>query len=417
MLAKNHLFKLIPFWLFIIFFKSAASLHYTLFPILSERFFPVWVAGALVSLEAFIQMLLDVPAGYFLDRFGYIRSLLFSTSCFLLGVLLFSFGLQPWTILGSLFFSLVGWLFFNPGIDAYILVQTKREFAGRSIALRDITASAGVVIGMTLLPFVLDKDGVILASLLGVFFCLALFFLMRAPKDTASIKQHAREGKESFFIRRRFIHHVLASLNTFRPVSLMLMMQRFSAALFYGILWFVVPLMIANMAHTGPLSFGLVVFDFSILVTGYILGRLTDRWEKRWLVFCGMSLFSVCALLLGFHFGILFVLLGFFATTGDEMASISLWAWLDELDTQHREDGLLSGALTLAEDLGWTVGPLIAGFLFVPFGPTWTILTGACMITLAWIASTIFMLQSPRPKPSIPAHIFASYPRHKPHKR
>lgn len=415
--AKKHLAKLLPFWLFIIFFKSAASLHYTLFPILSERFFPVWVAGALVSLEAFIQMLLDVPAGYFLDRFGYVRSLLLSTSCFLLGVLLLSFGLKPWTILASLFFSLIGWLFFNPGIDAYILVQSKREIAGRSIALRDITASAGVVVGMALLPFVLDQEGAVLACVLGVFFCLALVAILHAPKDTASITQHARLGKESFFIRRRFIHHVITSLNTFRPVSLMLMLQRFSAAVFYGILWFVIPLLIANMAQKGPLSFGLMVFDFSILVTGYLLGRMTDHWEKRWLVFCGMSLFSVCALLLGFHFGILFVLLGFFATTGDEMASISLWAWLDELDVTHREDGLLSGALTLAEDLGWTIGPLIAGFLFVPFGPTWTILSGACIITLAWIASTIFMLQSPRPRQSLSSHAIASYPRHKPHKR
>lgn len=417
MKAAKPFFKLFPFWIFIIFFKSAAALHYTLFPILSEQLFPVWVAGLLVSLEAFFQMLFDVPAGYLLDRFGYVRTLMVSTSSFLLGAGVLAFGIKPWTVILSLVFAFVGWIFFGPGIDAYILVKSERKLAGRYMALRDTTASAGVVIGMVALPFVVHLEARFVALIMAVPFVLSLFALMRASKDTASIMEKRKKGHHSYLIRRHFIHHVLASVRKLNPVSSVLMLQRFSAAFFYGTLWFVLPLMMLEMTQKGPMSFALAVFDLSTLLMGFLLGRLADRWNKRHLIFLGMMLFSIFALFLGFHFGFLFILFGFLATTGDEMASISLWAWLDELDTKHTEDGLISGMLTLAEDLGWTAGPLLAGLLYIPLGPTWTIVIGGGMITLAWIASSFMLFRPPYTRAAVFHTPILPLPSHRPHKR
>lgn len=407
---------LLPFWLYIILFKSAASLHFTLFPVLGERLFPIWIVGILVSAEAFLQMSFDVPAGYALDRFGYIRTLKISSICFLVGACILFFGLHAWTLIISTFLAMIGWLFFGPGVDAYVLVKADKRIAGRFMALRDITASAGVVIGMAILPFLLHVGIWIIGIVLASLFCLSLFALSRASKDTASVHQEKKIGHQSFYIRRHFIHHVFLALKHLNPVSAMLILQRFSAALFYGIVWFVVPLMLSAMTHSGPLDFGLIVFDLAILFTGYFLGRLTDTWDKRWLVFWGMLLFSVSALLLGFNFGILFIVLGFLATTGDEMASVSLWAWLDVLDKKHSEDGLVTGALTLFEDLGWTVGPLLAGFLFESIGPTWTIVTGASCIFIAWAASSALMIRSHAPIRLSIDRTRDHLPRPKPHK-
>jgi MFS family permease len=410
-------FCLFPFWMYIVLFKSAASLHYTIFPVLGERLFPIWVVGLIVSAEAFAQMCLDVPAGYLLDRFGYVRTLKISSACFLLGACLFLFGLHPWTLLTGLLFSLIGWLFFGPGIDAYVLVKSEKHIAGRFMAMRDMTASAGVVIGMVILPFALHLNVQWIAVILAFLFTLSLIALSRASKDTASVHEEKKIAHQSFYVRRRFVHHVLRALKNLNPVSSMLMLQRFSAGLFYGIIWFVIPLMIARMAQKGVLSFGLIVFDMAILITGFFLGRLTDKWNKRWLVFWGMLIFSVSGILLGFHFGILFILFGFLATTGDEMASISLWAWLDALDKKHTEDGLIAGALTLAEDLGWTIGPLMAGILYESTGPTQTIFIGALFVTGAWLISSLLMLPSSNHASTSLRPIREYLPRTKPHKR
>jgi predicted MFS family arabinose efflux permease len=88
---------------------------------------------------------------------------------------------------------------------------------------------------------------------------------------------------------------------------------------------------------------------------------------------------------LGFNFGWLFILFGFLATSGDEMASISLWSWLHSLDREHANDGLVSGVINLFSDFGWAVGPIAAGVLYGLVGPTWTIVIGALPIFIAWV--------------------------------
>jgi predicted MFS family arabinose efflux permease len=279
-------------------------------------------------------------------------------------------------------------------MNAYILVNAERKIAGQFMATRDVFASAGVVMAMTILPYVVHARAYIVPIVLSMGFLASLFALSRARPDHASVHDEKKIAHQSFYIRRHFIHHVFQAIKKLNPVSSVLLLQQFCSAVFYGIIWFVIPLMIERMAKAGILSFGLVVFDLAVLITGYFLGRLTDTWSKRWLVFWGLLGFSLFALLLGFHFGILFVVFGFLATSGDEMASVSLWAWLDHLDKDHAEDGLVTGVLTLSEDLGWTVGPIIAGCFFVPLGPTWTIAIGAGLIFISWLASSILLSRS-----------------------
>jgi len=82
------------------------------------------------------------------------------------------------------------------------------------------------------------------------------------------------------------------------------------------------------------------------------------------------------------------------------MSSVSLWAWLDRLDKTHDQDGLLSGAIVLFEDLGWTIGPVVAGLLFMPAGTAWTITLCAAPIFVVWILSA-FLLQNHSSNPNI----------------
>lgn len=118
---------------------------------------------------------------------------------------------------------------------------------------------------------------------------------------------------------------------------------------------------------------------------------LADRWNKRTLVIIGLLVFSVAGALLGFNFSLWFLLIGFIATAGDELSSVSLWAWMDTLDKNHSQDGLVNGIITFFEDLGWAIGPILAGVLFNIIGPSWIIAIGAGILFLAWFTALIFL--------------------------
>ena len=140
-----------------------------------------------------------------------------------------------------------------------------------------------------------------------------------------------------------------------------------------------------TQASEGILGIGLAIFDFSIIVLGFLLGNLADRFNKRLLVFFGLLLFAVAAAFSGLNFGWLFLLFGFLATTGDEMSLLSLWAWLHSVDKNHANDGAVSGVINLFDDFGWALGPILAGFVYMSIGATWTLVIAAMPIFFAWV--------------------------------
>ncbi len=209
-----------------------------------------------------------------------------------------------------------------------------------------------------------------------------LFF---SPKDTASVHAETKIPTQHFYIKRHYIPTLLRTMKKLNPASTMLLMLNLAASTFYGIIWFVVPLVIAHQIQGGLLGLGLGVFDFAVVALGFLLGSLADKANKRVLVFFGLLIFAVSGLLLGFDFGWLFLIFGFLATTGDEMVGLSLWSWLHALDRDHANNGTIAGVINLFDDLGWAVGPMVAGIVYGLYGPTWTIAIGALPIFVVWV--------------------------------
>lgn len=373
----------LPFWLFLVFYKFALTLHYTLIPILGERILPIWLVGIFFSAESFIQLMFDVPAGHLVDRIGQLRILKIATPIFFISAALLLLPLSIATFAASIVFSVFGWLFLGPGVNAYILAHARKESSGRFISLRDTFFAAGVVLASVALPFVIVLRQEYMALTLLAIALLGIAFLYFSPPD-----KEREEGSRPLHeehphhVRRKFFRDTLPALRALNPASGMLALHMFSGAIFYGTIWFVLPLVMATQLYDGSLSLGLAVFDFSIVMLGFIIGSIVDRGDKRLLVFAGLFIFAVSAVLCGLDLGILFILFGFLATAGDETTALSLWSWLHSLDKEHAHDGAVSGTLSLAEDLGYMIGPLCAGFLYGIVGPTWAIVCGAVPIVI-----------------------------------
>lgn len=332
-----------------------------------------------------IQLVLDVPAGFLLDKYGYRRLLKLTTIIFLFAGISYMFGLTQITFIISLLMCTFGWLFFGPGVSAYILSHADKKNSGKFISMRDIFDSVGIVISSAILPFVILLAPQKIGLIIFIPFLLALIFLHFSPKDTSSVHAEIKHPSQHHYIRRHYLQTLLKALTKLNPASSILLLTNLVSSIFYGTIWFVVPLVIAHQTNAGMLGIGLGIFDFAIVTLGFLLGNLADKFNKRTLVFFGLLLFSVSGMLLGFNFGWLFLLLGFAATTGDEMSEISLWSWLHTLDKDHANDGKVSGVIYLFQDLGWAIGPIAAGILYGLVGPTWTIVIGAIPIFLVWI--------------------------------
>ena len=380
------------FWLFLVMFKFGGSLHWSLITPLGEQLMPLWIVGVIMSACSVIQLLLDVPVGRLMDRFGYLLFLKIGTIVLLCtGAALF-FGLSLPTYFLSLIASVFGWLFFTPGVSAYVLSQAPKEEAGEFISLRDVFESVGVVLASAVLPLVLllHVPSIGLVITLPVLLGVGLLFLSPCEKRWNHVKEKKLETQHHY-IRRQSFWKSLRSIGKLKPASTMLLLLGFSSCAFYGAIWFVVPLVIAHQANAGLLGIGLGIFDFAIVVLGFLLGSLADRYNRRTLVFIGLLLFAIAGMLIGLDFGWFFILFGFLATSGDEMAEISLWSWLHALDREHANDGVITGVISLFQDLGWAVGPLIAGILYALVGPSWTLTIAAVPILLVWVAFQFVM--------------------------
>ncbi|MBI5798630.1 MAG: MFS transporter [Candidatus Yonathbacteria bacterium] len=383
----SKLSKLLPFGVFILLFKFGAGLHFTLLAPLGARVFDVWVVGLLIGGAALLQLLHDVPAGFALDRFGYLRLLWVTTAAFIVATSVLIAGLTPMTFIATLFLGAFGWLFYGPGIDAYLLSMTPVEYAGRIVSIRDILASVGIVFSTALLAFMLSIPVPIIGGTIAIILLCALLAGVMSPRDRVSVHAEKKVPTHHYHVRRHHVGHIFHAIWKLNPASGLLLLSGLAGSIFYAVIWFVVPLLLDSPSGTSLPSVALGVFDFAVAVLGFFFGRLADKWNQKWLIFFGLLLFSVTGALLGFSTHLWFLVLGFMATAGDELSGLALWAWMDRLDKSHREDGLIAGVISFFQDLGWTIGPLVAGFLYGAIGPAWTIAVGAIPILITWMIS------------------------------
>lgn len=384
-----------PFWIFLVLFKFGAGLHYTLMAPLGEHLFPLWIIGFLTGGCSLVQLFFDVPAGYLLDRYGYLRLLKITTVFFLLAAASFFFGLNQLMYFLTLFFSIFGWLFFSSGINAYILSQAPKTNTGKFISMRDVSGSIGIVLASASLPFALLLPVPWMGILLFGLLFSAWIMLWFSPKEPQTLRKEPKREVVDLEIKHHDVLRSFRAMKKLNPASTMLLLTGIASAIFYAAIWFVIPIVIASQVRAGWLGIGLGIFDFAVVLLGFFLGALADKVNKRTLVFFGLLLFAVTGVLTGFHFDILFLLFGFLATTGEEMAMLSLWSWLHMLDHEHANDGAISGVVSLFDDLGWALGPMFAGVLYGFIGPSWTIAIAAIPIFVTWIVYQFLMRHHP----------------------
>lgn len=364
-----------PFWFFLTMFKFAAGLHFTLLSPLWEKVLSLWIVGIAIGMTSIIQLILDIPAGYLLDKYGYLKMLKITTVFFIVAAACLFFQFNTITFILTLLASSFWRLFFGPGTNAYVLSKAPKADAGKFISFRDSFESFGIVLSSAVLAFVIPLPTYGIWIILFILLMIAWILLFFVKPDTVSVHVEKKIETHHYYIKKKSFK-ALKTIRELNPVSTILILSSFSWAIFYSIIRFVVPLMIANAKGWTLLGIWLGIFDFSVVVLGFLIGRLADKYNKKKLVFIWLLIFSISWILLWSNFGLLFVILWFIATTGDEIAGISLWSWLSTIEKHHTDDGKISGIMSLSSDLWRAIGPMVAWFLYVWIWASWSIAVG-----------------------------------------
>ena len=388
-----------PLWFYIVLFKFGAGIHYAMIAVLGAQILPFWLVGLCVSYASLIELVCDIPAGFFLEKYGYLRMLRLTTILFLCAAGALLFGLTPLTYFISITFGAFGWLFFTPGINAYLLAHGAVPIIGRLFGILRASEGAGIMFATIGLPFFVRLPVpllglVMMYPLLGALAALAIGTRFHMPSTLpkkiqtkqAAVKASFREIQSAF----RHLH----------PVGTALGLYMVCIATFYGFIWFIYPLLINAGTAPEVLSASMTMLEFAMIIAGFTVARLADSARKKQLIFAGLGIVTAMSVLLGFTFHPILIALCFVLSFGDELVRTTLWAWLDAKAEKNEQHGVVTGVINFLEDLGWTLGPTIAGFLFASMGASTTLrIAGVIMVVSAF---TTLALLIPASVPRIP---------------
>jgi len=136
-------------------------------------------------------------------------------------------------------------LFFGPGANAYTLSEAPKADAGKFVSLKETFESVGIVLASALLAFVIPLPSIFMGIIIMIILVIAWLLVYLTPEETVSVHLEKKIATHDYYIKKstRNIRRIMHKLS---PVSTMLMLSNFAAAVFYSFIWFIVPLMIAN---------------------------------------------------------------------------------------------------------------------------------------------------------------------------
>lgn len=342
------------FWVFILLFKLAVGIHYAVIGAIGARFLPLWSVGIAVGSMALIECILIIPFGANLHRIGVFRALFLGILATALSAFCLFLPLTPYSYLASAMIAGFGWLFFNPSVDSYLIATAPRSTVGTLLGIRRTMNSLGIALGVLLLPVLVSLPAayigfVMLFPLTGSIFGLIVQRRnLPCPPLGPSVIQHR--------IAESFRTKLLTVLRM--PKVLLLAGYTLFNSLLFGVLWFWIPIYLETHPLS-PANLGLLVLDAIVIFTGLPIGAFIDTHRKLPIAFLSMSTVVILTFLLAPGKGMIFVLLCAAISIADEFVNLSLWSMLPP----KMNLGLATGVINFMNDVGWTVAPILAGFL------------------------------------------------------
>lgn len=322
-----------------------------------------WTSGLVIGLLNLYQALIADPlAGGLADRLG-------SKAVVVIGCLVIALTGLLWIALPTTLPVLVGTsvlLFtaysFRDEVYAYLLRMSGPSEGGFVFGIAENVFSLMAFLSTIAIPFFLAPGRWPLVGLMLLLTSTAAALLAAsAPSD----KGRASAYYSPLASIRAGWHFVRAN----RMVPLLQLGYSAFEGLFYGAVWFVIPLQIAldSSGILGGLSLG--VYELVTILGAAYAGYLADRYAWSRLNVLGWTLASLGSVLLLFSSATWWlVVAGAVVAVGNNLFAFASSHALEANDRDHEEDGAFIGLNNLVEDLGYGISPLVIGFLYARGG-------------------------------------------------
>lgn len=361
--------------------------------------FPLFVQGLgasvfEISLVLFAQGLLStvlmIPSGFLSDRYS--RKGMIALSTLMVGIPPFFYALVtswkqtiPWAMM---FMGAIA--VFLPPRMTLIADNTEPKIRATVYGIMNLTWPIGGLIGPIIGGFLADHYGwnysfyfVTSLSLL----CLIPAFLLREP-CRGSRKERGKKAHGTFF--KKEILFVLAVFSLF---------QIFGNT-GRGILNPVIPLYLTDKFQVSKTQVGLFFsagFGVAILLAQIPSGLLADRYGRKRFMTCCVSMIPVLSMLWPWLNDYLLLTILFMLITG-------LWSTTWPASTAYLMDltptlrrGITIAFRQAAVRLGFTIGPLVGGYLWEAYGPTSSFYASAISFAISFVLVLLLREQTNEP--------------------
>lgn len=323
----------------------------------------VAVVGILLALAEIMGIIVDLPLGAFIDRYGRKRTMLWGSFLLLLSALLFQLSGSSLIALAVAlsFYGIVVEFLLIP-LDAELMAVSPRRRSGKFFGVYEAAHNFGYTVGPFIGGFLIwySPPPVFWAlSALVVLLFLFVSFFIDSPK----------RRRESVFHALALVfkkdHYLMSSIREFRLLGWegrILLVFWFTFAFRWGAIAILEPLFMLDLG-LHPVLIG-IIYAASTLPFVFFsspAGSLSDRFGAWPFIAGGLCLMGSATFLFGtFESALFLFLLAFVAAIGDAILVPTVLASFDTLSQRHFK-GKISSVLAFTEDTGYFLGPLIAG--------------------------------------------------------
>ncbi|WP_313800559.1 MFS transporter [Cytobacillus sp.] len=332
--------------------------------------------GLIVGMYSFSNMFGNILAGYWIDKQGGKRVLLFGFSLTAAILLLYTIVTTPGQLMIVRFFHGLFSGFLVPAAFTVLANRGTEKKQGKSMAVSGVAVGVSAIIGPAFGGIVASKYNIewVFIIIAGVMLLIAICSAFVLPNRSVSIN---RKDESSF-------HTVFSILKT--PI-VFCFIGAFSLMFAQGVLAYMLPLQVESLNYGTHFS-GMLLSTFgvtAILIFGLPTNRLFDKYQHHHTMVLGMTIIGAALILLSKAASLpfLFICMILYGA-GFAFLFPSISAMLVE-QTDEKKRGKAFGLFYAFFSLGVVAGSSLTGILSVSFGTGFVI--AACLL----FANSIWM--------------------------
>ncbi|MFQ6048569.1 MAG: MFS transporter [Phycisphaerae bacterium] len=354
--------------------------------------------GLIVAISTVTGIFVKAPAGAFSDHFGRGRTLLIGAAVFALTPFFYIFVAYAAMLVAIRLFHGLATAIYGPVANATaaeLAGRRRGEFLAWFSLIKIATNAIGGVIGAAIL-FWLGGDQPTIGDfhkaygICGLFglvgLVAALMLLPRIDRPRPEQKRSARQALAKLWSGLAETITNLRVLITSGCESVQNMTM--------GILQAFLPIYVVYQAKLSIMDAGLLwgIITGTSVVAKPLMGRLSDRYGRRWVIAAGMILCALpfAAMPLFRSFGIL-SMLGVVFGLGEAFVTSSTTALVSEL-CQQRSLGAALGVFGTLADTGQAIGPIVAGLLLASIGYV-TAFAAVSVLLVLWTVLFVLLVR------------------------